>query len=426
MIIILIYNFKQFIADALKMLIGLLRARLRDIHLYVSLVFGALFVLAGLTGTPLAWMHELDGALNPDLLHSRNADGQPDAAPAPQQVQAAYDRLAGDAAYGKPSQLMLPHAASDVYVAWYRQPARDKGLFDGDVSRQVMLDRYTLQVLGERNWGEFGLTRPLFMPSLFHLHRYLFAGEFGKTLIGISGLLLTLTSLLGLALWWPKHSWSSLRKALTVRGAPSSRQFNYSLHRAAGFFMTPVLAVLGFTGMAMNLPDWVRPVVGAVATLEPNGKLANGPAEGRKPLSVAAALAAAQQRVPQGRLSRVALGSAKAPFEIRLRQPGEVRQGDGLTRVSVDAFSGAVLRVRDPLTAAAGDTFFNWQFPLHTGEAFGLAGRLLVSVSGLAPLLFMVTGLVLWLGRRAMHRRAASAAIAAAGATATIRNKAAA
>jgi uncharacterized iron-regulated membrane protein len=191
-----------------------------------------------------------------------------------------------------------------------------------------------------------------------------------------------------------------------VRGALSSRQFHYSFHRSAGFFMTPLLAVLGFTGMAMNLPDWERPVVGAVATLETNGKLANGPAGDRKPLGVAAALAAAQQRVPQGRLTRITLGSAKTPYEIRLRQPGEVRQGDGLTRVSIDAFSGDVLRVRDPLEAAAGDTFFNWQFPLHTGEAFGLAGRVLVSVSGLAPLAFMLTGLLLWLGRRAMHRRA--------------------
>jgi uncharacterized iron-regulated membrane protein len=425
MIIILIYNYKQFIADDSTMLTGLLRARLRDLHLYASLLFGALFVLAGLTGTPLAWIHELDGALNPTLLHSRAAPGMPDAAPTPLQVQAAYDRLAADPAYGTPTQLMLPHAADDVYVAWYRKPAKDKGLFDMDVARQVMLDRHTLDVLGERNWGEFGLSRPLLMPSLFHLHRYLFAGEFGKTLIGVSGLLLTITSLLGLALWWPKHSWSSLRKALTVRGTLTSRQFHYSFHRAAGFFMTPVLAVLGFTGMAMNLPDWVRPVVGAVATLEPNGRLANGPADGRKPISVAAALEAAQQRVPQGRLSRVAVGSAKAPFEIRMRQPGEVRKGDGLTRVSVDAFSGGVLRVRDPLTAASGDTFLNWQFPLHTGEAFGLPGRLLVSVSGLAPLLFMVTGLVLWLGRRAMHRKAASAA-AALPTVATIRNKAAA
>jgi len=388
------------------MLTGLLRARLRDIHLYVSLVFGAIFVTAGLTGVAIAWTHELDAALNPSLLHSHAAPGAHDAAPMPGQVLAALERLAQEPGYGKPTQLMLPYEADDVYVAWYRKPNKDKGSFGTDVARQVMLDRYTLDILGERNYGEFGLSRPLLMPTLFHLHRYLFAGEVGKTVTGITGLLLTLTSLLGVVLWWPKHTLSGLRKALTVRGAMSSRQFHYSFHRTAGFFMAPLLAVLGFTGMAMNLPDWVRPVVGAVATLEPNGKLANGPAEGRQPIGVEAALQAAQHSVPQGRLTRIAIGSAKAPYEIRLRQPGEVREGDGLTRVSVDAFSGAVLRVRDPLKAAPGDSFFNWQFPLHTGEAFGLAGRLLVSFSGLAPLAFMITGLVLWLGRRAMHRKA--------------------
>lgn len=407
------------------MLTGLLRARLRDLHLYASLLFGALFVLAGLTGVPLAWMHELDAVLNPSLMHSRAAAGQPAAAPTPLQVQAALDKLSVMPGYGKPTQLMLPHAEDDVYVAWYRQPKKD-GAFETDVSRQVMLDRYSLAVLGERNWGEFGVSRPLLMPSLFHLHRYLFAGEVGKTVIGITGLFLTITSLLGLALWWPKYTWASLQKALTVRGTLTSRQFNYSFHRAAGFFMTPVLAVLGFSGMAMNLPEWVRPVVGVVATLEPNTKPANGPAEGRKPISVSAALEAAQQHLPQARLSRVTLGSAKAPYEIRMRQPGEVREGDGNTRVSVDTFSGAVLRVRDPLTAAAGDTFLNWQYPLHTGEAFGLPGRVLVSVSGLAPLLFMVTGLVLWLGRRAMQRKARAAAALAAAAPATIRHTAAA
>lgn len=408
------------------MLTGLLRARLRDLHLYASLLFGALFVLAGLTGVPLAWMHELDAALNPTLLHSRQAEGLPAAAPTPMQVQAALDKLSAMPGYGKPTQLMLPHAADEVYVAWYRQPKKDKGAFETDVSRQVMLDRHSLQVLGERNWGEFGVSRPLLMPSLFHLHRYLFAGEVGKTVIGISGLFLTITSLLGLALWWPKHTLASLGKALTVRGKVTSRQFNYSSHRAAGFLMTPVLAVLGFSGLAMNLPEWVRPVVGAVATLEPNTKPANGPAGGRQPISVAAALEAAQQHLPQARLSRVALGSAKAPYEIRMRQPGEVREGDGSTRVSVDAFSGAVLRVRDPLRSAAGDTFFNWQYPLHTGEAFGLPGRVLVSVSGLAPLFFMVTGLVLWLGRRAMQRKARAAAALAVAAPATIRHTAAA
>ncbi|MBA5689407.1 PepSY-associated TM helix domain-containing protein [Rugamonas apoptosis] len=382
------------------MLTGLLRARLRTIHLYVSLLFGAIFVTAGLTGVLIAWTDELDGALNPGLLRSRGAAGNHDVAPTPAQAQAAVERLMDAPGYGKPTMLKLPYAADDVYVAWYRKPNKDKGSLATSTSRQVMLDRYTLDILGERNYGEFGLSRELLMPSLFHLHRYLYAGDVGKTVTGISGLLLTITSLLGLVLWWPKHTLASLRKALSVRGAPTSRQFHFSLHRTAGFFMTPVLAVLGFTGLAMNLPDWVRPAVAAVATLEHEGKAANGPAEGRKTISVAEAMDIAQQRVPQGRLTRLSLGSAKAPYEIRLRQPDEIREGDGSTRVSVDAYSGAVLRVRDPLKAASGDTFFNWQFPLHTGEAFGLVGRLLVSFCGLAPLAFMITGLVLWLGRR--------------------------
>lgn len=382
------------------MLTGLLRARLRTIHLYVSLLFGAIFVLAGLTGAAIAWTDELDGALNPTLLRSRGAAGKQDAAPTPAQVQGAVERLTAAPGYGKPSMLQLPYAADDVYVAWYRKPNKDRGSLATAKTRQVMLDRYTLAILGERNYGEFGLTRELLLPTLFHLHRFLFAGDVGKTVTGVSGLLLTLTSLLGLVLWWPKYTLSSLRKSLSVRGAPTSRQFHHSLHRSAGFFLTPVLAVLGFTGMAMNLPDWVRPVVGAVATLEHEGKVGNGPATGRDTIGVAAALEVAQQRMPTGRLSRLSLGSAKAPYEIRLRQPGEIRAGDGSTRISVDAWSGAVLRVRDPLRAAAGDTFLNWQFPLHTGEAFGLAGRMLVSLCGLAPLAFMITGLLLWLGRR--------------------------
>jgi uncharacterized iron-regulated membrane protein len=386
------------------MIKGSLRSWLRDIHLYLALLFGVLFVSAGLTGVLLAWNHELDAALNPALLHSHAAaDAAP---PNPDKVEAAIARLTQLPGYGKPTMLMLPDDAEDVFVAWYRPAARQKTLFGTDLQRQVMLDQYTLEVLGERNYGEFGLSRPLLMPTLFHLHRYLLAGEGGKTVTGVTGLMLFLSSLLGLALWWPKTNWTSLRKSLTVRGNLTSRQFSYSFHRAAGFFVTPVLALLGFSGMVMNLPDVVRPLIGAVSTLEPTDKLANSAAEGRKVISVTAAMASAQHALPDGRISRVTLGTVKAPYEIRMRQSAEVRKGDGNTRISIDAYNAEVLRVRNPLTAPSGDTFLNWMFPLHTGEAFGLPGRMLISFTGMMPLLFMVTGLVLWLGRRALKRKA--------------------
>lgn len=54
----------------------------------------------------------------------------------------------------------------------------------------------------------------------------------------------------------------------------------------------------------------------------------------------------------------------------------------------------------NPLTVTGGDAFLSWMFPLHSGEAFGTAHRVFMTVAGLLPLGFFVTGLLLWLRRR--------------------------
>ena len=276
-----------------------------------------------------------------------------------------------------------------------------------------MVDPATLRVIGERNWGEIGVTRPLLMPTLFHLHRYLLAGEWGKSAIGVIGLLLAVTALSGLALWIPKPTLKALRQSLRISHGGSWPRFNYSFHRSAGFFAAPVLVVLGVTGCYFNLPKWITPVVANIAPVAVADKVVNRSAPGGATIGAGAAVAAVQLRFPAARVSRVALpASASAPFEVRVRQPGEVRQGDGATRIFVDARDGEVLRVRDPLRAARGDTLLNWFYPLHTGQAFGTAGRSFISIFGTAPLLFFITGVALWWRRRrsraVVHRPALS------------------
>ena len=61
------------------------------------------------------------------------------------------------------------------------------------------------------------------------------------------------------------------------------------------------------------------------------------------------------------------------------------------------AYSGEVLTLRDPGRQSAGDTFLDWQHPLHNGEAFGLPGRILACIAGLLPTLLWVTVLMRWL-----------------------------
>ena len=398
------------------MVTGFSRKLLRSIHLYLSLGFGLLLVLSGLTGAALVWVEELDAALNPALLRVAGRTESP--APPGMVAERVLARLSADPLYGRPGQLALPHAADGVVVASYRPPKGERGALDMPVTRQVMVDPVTLAVLGERNDGEFGLTRPLLMSTLFHVHRYLFAGDVGKFVMGLAGLALFLIGAIGIALWWPKATWRALVKSFTVGGHWKSLKFHFSLHRSAGMISAPILLMLGFSGMYFNLPEWIRPAVASVATVTPTEKLRNAPVRGPRgePIMVSEAVEVAQAVNPAGRITRVALPTdKKTPYEIRMRQPGEVRQGTGSTRITVDAYTGALLRVRNPLAAPAGDTFLNWQFPLHTGEAFGLAGRIVIAIAGVLPLGFMITGLVLWLGRRRV-RVAASARRSSSGA----------
>jgi uncharacterized iron-regulated membrane protein len=50
------------------MISATLRRILRQLHLWSALIFGLMLLLAGLTGSVLAWRHELDAILNPALM----------------------------------------------------------------------------------------------------------------------------------------------------------------------------------------------------------------------------------------------------------------------------------------------------------------------------------------------------------------------
>ncbi|CUI03815.1 PepSY-associated TM helix domain-containing protein [Massilia antarctica] len=378
-----------------------MKPAIRFVHLWAGLIFGTVLVVLGLTGSALAWMHELDVLLNPGLLQVAPPPGMARGAAmrvAPATVQAATLRLLRDARYGRPSQLMFPERAGDVFVAWYRDPKQLASDWNVAVSRQVMLDPATLAVTGERTWGEFGFSRPQLMSTLFHIHRYLVAGEVGKTVIGVTGVALLLLAMTGIVLWWPRMTAAAIKGALTVRHGGNWPRFNFQLHRAGGFFAAPVLLVLAVSGVYFNMPQWVLPVVGAVATLTPAGKTVNRSALDAAPVTPHDAMVAAQAQFPSARVSRLALPAKPGqPYEIRLRQPDELRAGDGATRVSIDAGDATVLRTVDPQRALAGDRFLSWMYPLHTGEAFGIAGRTFIGIFGMVPLMFFVSGLVIWI-----------------------------
>lgn len=67
---------------------------------------------------------------------------------------------------------------------------------------------------------------------------------------------------------------------------------------------------------------------------------------------------------------------------------------------AVDQYSGDILNIYDRGTGSIGDVFLDWQWPLHSGHAFGWTGRILVFLSGLACPILYVTGVIRWMQKR--------------------------
>lgn len=75
-------------------------------------------------------------------------------------------------------------------------------------------------------------------------------------------------------------------------------------------------------------------------------------------------------------------------------------QGLGSPMLYYDAHTGARVGVTQPGHGTAADVFTQMQFPLHSGQIGGLAGRIVVCALGLVVAMLSVTGVVIWWKKR--------------------------
>lgn len=370
-------------------------------HRWLGLGFGAAFVLLGLTGSLLVFYTELDALLNPRLAW-RPADGTVQRYdPVLAALQAAHPQRHGS------WRLELPPQGQGLVTARYLRPQETAG--EGFAPLLATVHPATHEVLASRFWGDTAMT------WVYDLHYTLLAGELGRWVVGGLGALLAASLISGAWLWWPTPAQRAAAWRLK-RGAGRPRLV-FDLHRLGGIYPLPITALLALTGVVLAWPELVEP---AVARLSPPLTVvpprAEVPHAGARFIGIDAALQRVRARFPDGVPRWIdSPETATGTYRIRLRQPGEPSERFPRTLVWIDAWRGEVLAVRDARSQGAGDTLLAWMHPLHNGEAFGLAGRIVACAAGLVPLLLAVTGVMRWLDRRRGERarRARSGALSA-------------
>jgi uncharacterized iron-regulated membrane protein len=373
------------------------RRTLFTVHMWVGLILGVLLAALSLSGSLLVYDNEIANLIAP-APHATTA-GQP--LPLDMIASAARDAAAQKGVGGGQIQIVLPKEEGDAVsvrlggispMGNMAGANRDGGpRRDGGQRRRreggeaggpgggllVYVDPVSGSVLGTRK-----AVLPPILTFAHQLHGNFLMGRDGRIwAVGPMGIAMVILGLTGLVLWWPRRG--QWKYAFFVRRTAKGLRFHRELHAAAGIWIFVVFMVVSISGVVIVWPQtFGMPQFSRAPVLTE--------AVGDRVVGAQQAVNAAQAALPNAKLRSVTLPARpEQAISVNFLSNGAINAS-----VLVDPYTAKVLQVRDP-----SESFMAWQRPLHQGSV-GPIWRFLVFLSGLVPLLFVITGTIMWLKKR--------------------------
>ncbi len=358
-------------------------------HRWFGLLAALWLALMGLTGSIIVFYDELDSALNPDL---RRAEAIGERRPASEIVAAAVARHPGSYAsfVDLPNK---PHETAAVILA----PRGDLSL--GFSHRTyVFVDPYAGEVRGERVLGAMKIDRRHVMDFLYQLHLDLHLGGWMLWFLGLVAFLWVFDHISAAVLSFPTlKKWA---QSFRIRAA-NGHKLVFDLHRAGGLWLFPVTFVIAVSGVYFNWYDEVTHAVEAVSPLTPRYHTTlpeSSAPDYAPPVSIDEAIEKARARA-NADVDVITIIPGKGVYEARAFDARDIDMY-GRRMITVDARSGEIVSDFHATSGSAGDVALVWQYPLHSGKAFGWPGRIVIFISGLAVAGLSVTGVLIWHRKR--------------------------
>ncbi len=381
----------------------MLRNLLFQVHWFLGITAGLVLALVGVTGAMLSYEDAVLRAINPGVLVVPS-EGRERLSPA------GLVALVQAAEPDKTLQSLTLSAEADapVRVGFAPTPGASAGPGGRARGETRLVDPYDGRFLPEVRGQDFFRTT-------MQLHRWLATGEVGKQIVGASTVALVFFCLSGLYLRWPRR-WKSPRAWLLFDPALTGRRFLWHLHSVVATWLLLPYLVMALTGLYWSY-GWYRDGLYALSGAQSPQR--GGPARAAGDGSREHAQAVAGELAPLDLQTAFAIFETQAgewktvPLRLPAR-PGamlefsyrraEAAHDRATNRMELDPASGQVQAHELFTDQPAGQRFMSGIFPLHSGAWFGPVGLAVFCLASLAMPLFAVTGLQLYLDRRAKKR----------------------
>lgn len=366
-----------------------------NVHLWIGVGLAVLLIPISISGGLLVWHDDIDALINPQRYAVTGAQV---ALPPTAYLAKAAEAVAKDPADLRPTGLRYPEEGLPVRVvtrAANSEPGKRPRFLT------VFLDPPTGNVLDVMEFGSS------FIGFLHVFHENLTLPQYnGRQIVGWAGVGMLILSLTGIWLWWPRAG--TLLRALRWTRSP---HFTFNLHNMLGFWISIPLAAVSLTGVYLSFPQTAREMMSSVATMSPNARGGfGGEVAKQTTLTADRALEIARQAEPNANPLTLFLpvqgrgeGARSAAWRVQLSR---VDSKDTVT-VMVDDRSG---RAASTIVPQSGDKAASWIRWIHEGSHSGPVWMAIVFLTGVFPTIFAITGVIMWLRKRAGRKAVKSGA----------------
>lgn len=350
------------------------------IHLWLGLASGIVVLIVALTGCIFVFHDEIqDLTRDWRKVTPENNDFIP-----PSILQEKVKQLFPDA---------------DASMVVYQNKERPAHVFSliGGVPHHIYFNPFSGELMHVQN-----LEKDFFL-IIEDLHMHLFLPEqIGKQVVGISTMIFVLMLITGIVLWWPKKK-KNVGQNFKIKWNSRWRRVNYDWHKATGIYVSLLAFLIAVTGLGFSY-QWVYEGLYTLGNLgqehpeDHNSVEIDNPADAVNADAVDLAFTKTQNLLPDSGMYFVWEQSPETPI-VTGAYP-DALNFDHQSNFYFHPQNGALLQERFYSQKSPGMKLQEMNYGLHTGQYFGLTGKIIAFFGSLFVAGLPVSGFLVWWGRK--------------------------
>lgn len=346
------------------------------LHRWVGLFIAAFLFLQAVTGVIISFRDDLNGA----LYHTADLAGE---------TTATYEQILIAARKHQPDKpvrkIIVPFRPGDAYLVNYQAAPHS-------LPTLAALSPHDATVIHSGSLVSFPVE------AAFELHYRLLLGKPGQNLSGGLALLFFCMLCSGLYLWWPK---GPIKRGFQVKLSAARVRAIFDLHRVVSAGGSILLIMMAITGFLLAVPD----VLGS-KTSTTQTPLSNAGPTTAPPATLDHIIANTQSHAAGQTPRKIAFSKDGQLVTLVYSSIGGSANPRATDSVVTDATTGVILAVSRFEDSGTRQKGLSWALAFHTFDIAGWLARPLSLIAGLLLAAISITGVWLWLLRRAARKPA--------------------